>query len=308
VLAATTSRLIALRRGWFGGFEYTDLRWQDLKEAHISVGVVGATLRLVAESSSDLASAQNPDRRLCYAGLRPEQAQAVYRICQAQDQAWREKRRIREIEELRARSGGVQIVGGATPAGAGAPGGDAMERLEQARRMVEARLISDAEYEAIKAKILSGHERRGGWSGGIDPCVRDHRRRRLAIAAFADGPGGQKELIALEGTRREAIRRHDFTRLEQIYDPAFVAVAGNGQIIDRAQLFAVFRQADPAITYATSEPQVHVSGPTAVFIGRLIARSASGDTLSDARFSHVFVKRGREWRCIAGQSTPVTGR
>lgn len=156
LLAATTNRLVALRRGWFGGFEYTDLRWQDLKEAHISVGVVGATLRLVAEASSDLASAQNADRRLEYSGLVPAQAQAVYRICQAQDQAWREKRRIREIEELRARAGGVQIVGGAGAAMHGAPGGDAMERLEQARKMVEARLISDAEYEAIKAKILSG--------------------------------------------------------------------------------------------------------------------------------------------------------
>ena len=155
LLAATTTRLICLRRGWFGGFEYTDLRWQDLKEAHIGVGMVGATLRLVAEASSDLASAQNPDRRLVYAGLVPAQAQAVYRICQAQDQAWREKRRIREIEELRARAGGVQIMGGASHAGAGM-GGDAMARLEQARKMVEARLISDAEYEAIKAKILSG--------------------------------------------------------------------------------------------------------------------------------------------------------
>jgi ketosteroid isomerase-like protein len=130
----------------------------------------------------------------------------------------------------------------------------------------------------------------------------------LAIAVFADDRAVEKELIALEGTRREAIRRHDFTRLEQIYDPAFVAVAGNGQIIDRAQLFAVFRRADPSITYATSEAQVHVSGATAIFIGRLIARSASGDTVSDARFSHVFVKSGREWRCIAGQSTPVAGR
>ncbi len=123
--------------------------------------------------------------------------------------------------------------------------------------------------------------------------------------AAADPAQAQKELLALEGTRREAIRRHDFARLEQIYAPEFVAVAGNGQIIDRAQLFAVFRRADPTITYATSEAQVHVSGETAVFIGRLTARSAAGDTLSDARFSHVFIRRGKEWRCIAGQSTPV---
>ena len=113
ILAATSNRLIALKRGLIGSFEYTDLRWQDLKEAHVSVGIFGATLRLVAESSSDLALSQNADRTLVYSGLRPEQAQAVYRICQLQDQAWREKRRIREMEELRARSGGVHIVGGA---------------------------------------------------------------------------------------------------------------------------------------------------------------------------------------------------
>src|SRR5882672_8059749 len=54
MLAATNNRLIALKRGLFGGFEYSDLRWQDLKEAHVSVGIFGATLRLLAEDSSDL--------------------------------------------------------------------------------------------------------------------------------------------------------------------------------------------------------------------------------------------------------------
>jgi ketosteroid isomerase-like protein len=115
----------------------------------------------------------------------------------------------------------------------------------------------------------------------------------------------EKELIALEGARREAIRRQDFARLEQIYAPEFVAVAGDGQIIDRAQLFAAFRRADPTVTYASTEPRVRISGETAIFIGRLTARTAAGDTLSDARFSHVFVRRGKDWRCIAGQSTPV---
>ena len=155
LLAATTNRLIALKRGLFGGFDYTDLRWQDLKEAHIRVGVLGATLHLVAEGSSDLASAQGGSRTLVYSGLDPGQAQAVYRICQAQDQAWREKRRVREMEELRARSGGMQIVGGGAAAALGAAGGDPMQRLEQARQMLAAKLISDAEYESIKAKILS---------------------------------------------------------------------------------------------------------------------------------------------------------
>ncbi len=156
VVAATSNRLIALKRGLIGGFEYSDLRWQDLKEAHVSVGILGATLRLIAENSSDLASSQAPNRTLVYSGLHPDQAQAVYRICQAQDQAWREKRRIREMEELRARSGGVQIVGAGATSALGATSGDTMQRLEQARQMLAAKLISDSEYEAIKAKILSG--------------------------------------------------------------------------------------------------------------------------------------------------------
>lgn len=157
LLAATNNRLIALKRGMIGGFTYTDLRWQDLKEAHVNVGVLGATLRLVAENTGDLATSQNPSRNLVYNGLQPEQAQAVYRICQAQDQAWREKRRVREMEELRARSGGVHISGGAAASGLGSTTGDTMQRLEQARQMLAAKLISDSEYEAIKAKILSGH-------------------------------------------------------------------------------------------------------------------------------------------------------
>jgi hypothetical protein len=117
MVAATNNRLIAVTRKLIGGFEYTDVRWQDLKEAHISVGIFGATLRLVAEQSSDLASAARVSRTLVYTGLRPDEARAVYRICQAQDQAWREKRRVREMEELRARSGGVHIVGAPSLAG-----------------------------------------------------------------------------------------------------------------------------------------------------------------------------------------------
>lgn len=156
LVAATSNRLIALKRGPIGGFEYTDLRWQDLKEAHVHVGIFGASLRLVAENSSDLATAEGPSRTLVYPGLRADQAQGVYRICQSQDQAWREKRRIREIEEMRARSGGVQILGGAGMSGLGGASGDAVQRLEHARQMLVAKLISDSEYETIKAKILSG--------------------------------------------------------------------------------------------------------------------------------------------------------
>ena len=85
-------------------------------------------------------------------------AQAMYRICQQHDQVWREKRRVRELEELRAKSGGVQISGAQSGYGSDAAGveSDAARRLRQAREMLEAKLISDSEFESIKAKIVSG--------------------------------------------------------------------------------------------------------------------------------------------------------
>jgi hypothetical protein len=158
LIAATSGRFIALTRGLFGGFDLADIRWQDLKEVHLTVGIIGAAITLTAFTSPDLSSASATVRTLRYEGLRKEQAQEIYRICQTHDQAWREKRRIRDLEELRARSGGIQLgaltQGGAAQS-AGAAGGDAVARLQQAKQLLESKLITDSEYEAMKAKIIS---------------------------------------------------------------------------------------------------------------------------------------------------------
>lgn len=157
LLAATSGRLILLTRKLLGGFDVSDIRWQDLEEVTLRVGVFGADLIVRAGKATDFASqSAQGGQRVEFQGLRKDQAQAVYRICQAQDQAWREKRRVRELEELRARSGGIQVTGGgggyAPPGGAQA---DAVRRLQEAKQMLDGKLITDAEYEAIKAKIVS---------------------------------------------------------------------------------------------------------------------------------------------------------
>jgi hypothetical protein len=153
IVAATSGRFITIERRLLGGFDPVDVRWQDLKEVRINVGLIGATLTLIAERSADLTTGSAGLRTLVYAGLHKEQAQQVYRVCQAQDQAWREKRRIREMEELRARAGGVQILGSTN--GSGQAQESSVQRLQEARRMLEAKLISDAEYEAIKARLIN---------------------------------------------------------------------------------------------------------------------------------------------------------
>jgi hypothetical protein len=155
LVAATSGRLILITRHLLGGFDVSDMRWQDLEEVTLHVGIFGADLVVRAGRAADLASeGASGSRRLEFQGLRKDQAQAVYRICQAQDQSWREKRRVRELEELRARSGGFQMSSG--PVGGAAPSqSEAVRRLQEAKQMLDARLITDSEYEAIKARIVS---------------------------------------------------------------------------------------------------------------------------------------------------------
>jgi hypothetical protein len=158
LLAATSGRLILLTRKLLGGFDVSDIRWQDLEEVTLRVGMLGADLLVRSGRPTDFATQGNQGGSLRheFQGLRKDQAQAVYRICQAQDQAWREKRRVRELEELRARSGGIQVtpgVSGYTPPGSAQS--DAVRRLQEAKQMLDGKLITDAEYEAIKAKIVS---------------------------------------------------------------------------------------------------------------------------------------------------------
>jgi len=155
LIAATSGRLVVLSRKLLGGFDVTTIRWQDLEEVTLHVGMLSADLALRAGKASDLASlGAGGSQRVEFRGLRRSEAQAVYRICQSQDQAWREKRRVRELEELRARSGGIQVSPGTLALGAAAES-DAVRRLQEAKQLLDARLISDAEYEAIKAKIIS---------------------------------------------------------------------------------------------------------------------------------------------------------
>ena len=94
IVGATTGRLIAVTRGLFGDYAPQDVRWQDLPDAQLRVGVFGASLTVSVHGNADLATTEGPRRVLRIDGLRKDEAQEVYRACQAQEQAWREKARI----------------------------------------------------------------------------------------------------------------------------------------------------------------------------------------------------------------------
>ena len=158
VVCATSGRFISLSRGLFGGYTPYDVRWQDLEDANIAAGIFGATLTITSIADPDLATRGTAGRSVRIEGLRKDQAQQVYTICQAQEQQWREKRRVRDLDELRAQSGGVNIGAGLSGVAASVAnaGGDPTERLRKAKQMLDDGLITDAEYESIKARVVDG--------------------------------------------------------------------------------------------------------------------------------------------------------
>lgn len=158
IVGATSGRLIAVTRGLFGDYAPQDVRWQDLQDAQLRVGVLGATLTVSVHGTADLATAEGPQRTLRIEGLRKGEAQEVYRACQTQEQAWREKRRVRELEELRAKSGGINLGGGLGGTSSSSPADGSQTpaaRLQRAKEMRQQGLLTDAEFEQVKARILA---------------------------------------------------------------------------------------------------------------------------------------------------------
>jgi hypothetical protein len=156
LIAATSGRFIKIQRGILGGFEMTDFRWQDLGDSKIKVGIFGADLFMKTFGSTDLAISENSAYELILKGFRKEQTQQIYRLAQAHDQSWREKRRIRELEELRAKSGGITLGNSSGIQQTGSTSQDAVSKLQQAKQMLDNKLITDSEYESIKARLISG--------------------------------------------------------------------------------------------------------------------------------------------------------
>src|SRR5665213_2645619 len=79
IVAATSGRLIWLVRRLVSGFDVVNLRWQDLSEVNLRVGIFAAELVIRADPATDLAiNAQQGSRLINIGGLRKDQAQAVY--------------------------------------------------------------------------------------------------------------------------------------------------------------------------------------------------------------------------------------
>lgn len=138
---ATTNRLIVYRPHIIGGTDFTDLLWEDVKNVTIKEGIL----------STELVVEMRDGRLETLGSLDKVQARRLYSACQQKELEWREKRRVRQMEEERARAGGVQVT---LPQGQAGVEEDQVAKLAKAKAMLDQGLISEAEYETIKARIV----------------------------------------------------------------------------------------------------------------------------------------------------------
>ena len=156
VFAVTNSRIINLKRGLLGGYEMRDYQWKDLKDAQISENVLpdicGSTLTFTFFQSPWI---------IVYPDFKT--ASEIYKVAQLQEQAWEEKRRVRDMEETRAQAGGISIGNTTSPSPTGISGGnyksvstsDIADELIKIKELLDKGILSDVEFQEMKSKILS---------------------------------------------------------------------------------------------------------------------------------------------------------
>lgn len=155
----TTRRILICRLGVFGSVNFVDHLWQDVADVRVDAGMVTATVVVTAKCRKPDDSCE-PVTSTC-TGLEKQPALQLYAKAQEIEQQWREKQRLRKMEEDRAKVGGIymqtpfampNVVAGITQS---APLQSVEERLARLKRLIEQGLITDAEYEARKAQIIS---------------------------------------------------------------------------------------------------------------------------------------------------------
>ena len=144
-VVVTNNRLIFYRPSVLGRVDFADFFWEDVKNVSMKEGMLSAEVDVEltdgrVERGSNLAKSQ---------------VRRLYAIAQQKEQEWREKRRIRDLEEARARSGGIHMPMPSMPSASAAPAEDPVQKLAKAKAMLDQGLISEAEYETLKAKIIA---------------------------------------------------------------------------------------------------------------------------------------------------------
>ena len=137
-----------------GRMDLEDFLWQDVTDIRISSRMLGSEINITAKRRDPDGTVRTKSGMI--EGLHKADALRLYAEAQRFEEEWREKNRIRQMEEERARSGGVYLGGTGVTGGPAPAGGASIEqRLAKLKELHDKGLVTDAEYEARKAQIIA---------------------------------------------------------------------------------------------------------------------------------------------------------
>lgn len=147
-IALTNKRVIIIRPKNFGlTVDFKDFSWMNIADVHMKEGFLSATITIKTtkgetDSMDDIPKAQ---------------ARKLYRFGQEMEETKKEERRQRDLEDKRAQAGGGITINtpSAAPVVASAPVEDPMEKLTKLKSMLDLGILTQVEFDAKKADILS---------------------------------------------------------------------------------------------------------------------------------------------------------
>jgi ketosteroid isomerase-like protein len=128
-------------------------------------------------------------------------------------------------------------------------------------------------------------------------------------AGWAQSAGtGEKELIALENTWKQAVVKRDAAALRLLYADEYMSTDQEGMVWNKARDIAIDTTGVSRLTaYKLDDVKVRFLGDVAVVTGRNTSKGTLDGRPSSGvfRFTDVFVRRDGRWQCVATQTTAV---
>ncbi len=147
-IALTNKRIILIRPKSFGlSLDFKDFSWINVADVHMKEGVFAATITIKSTSGQTDSMEDIPK----------SQARRLYRFAQEMEETKKEERRQRDLEDKRAIAGGGITINTPShqPQVTAAPIEDPMEKLTKLKSMLDMGILTQAEFDAKKADILS---------------------------------------------------------------------------------------------------------------------------------------------------------
>lgn len=121
----------------------------------------------------------------------------------------------------------------------------------------------------------------------------------------------ERQLIALVEEWGRAARAADGRSLDRLFADDFSATTADGRLKSKKEYVADFVSGTRKIDTLTFDNfQVRVHGSTAALThgGTLRGLQDGRDASGRYRWTHVFVRRGERWRCVATQATRLAAQ